>query len=67
VLNAANEIAVALFLEGRLGFTSIPGVIERTMTAHQPAEVGTLAAVRAVDAWARDHARDIARGLESRV
>jgi 1-deoxy-D-xylulose-5-phosphate reductoisomerase len=67
VLNAANEIAVALFLEGRLGFTSIPGVIERTMIAHQPAEVGTLAAVRAVDAWARDHARDIARGLESKV
>ena len=67
VLNAANEIAVALFLDGRLGFTSSPGVIERTMAAHQPVEVGTLAAVRAVDAWAREHAREIARGLESRV
>jgi 1-deoxy-D-xylulose-5-phosphate reductoisomerase len=67
VLNAANEIAVALFLDGRLGFTSIAGVIERTMAAHQPAEVGTLGAVRAVDAWARDQAREIARGLESKV
>ena len=67
VLNAANEVAVALFLDGRLGFTSIAGVIERTMAAHQPAEVGTLAAVRAVDAWARDHAREIARGLELKV
>ena len=67
VLNAANEIAVALFLDGRLGFTSIAVVIERTMAAHQPAEVGTLAAVRAVDAWARDQAREIARGLESKV
>jgi 1-deoxy-D-xylulose-5-phosphate reductoisomerase len=67
VLNAANEIAVALFLDGRLGFTSIAGVIERTMAAHEPAEVNTLAAVRAVDQWAREHARDVARGLELKV
>ena len=66
VLNAANEIAVALFLDGKLGFTAIAGVIEQTMTAHQPAEVGSLAAVRAVDAWAREYAREIARGLESK-
>ena len=67
VLNAANEIAVALFLDGKLGFTSIAGVIDRTMGAHQPAEVGTLAAVRAVDHWAREHAREIARELELKV
>jgi len=67
VLNAANEIAVALFLDGKLGFTSIAGVIERTMDAHQPGEVRTLAAVRALDHWAREHARDIARGLELKV
>ncbi|HMB81320.1 MAG TPA: 1-deoxy-D-xylulose-5-phosphate reductoisomerase [Vicinamibacterales bacterium] len=67
VLNAANEIAVALFLDGKLGFTSIGGVIERTMDAHQPGEVRTLAAVRALDHWAREHARDIARGLELKV
>ena len=67
VLNAANEIAVALFLDGKLGFGAIPGVIERTMDAHLPAEVGTLAAVRAVDHWARDYAREIARGLELKV
>jgi 1-deoxy-D-xylulose-5-phosphate reductoisomerase len=64
VLNAANEIAVALFLDGKLGFTSIADVIERAMGAHQPAEVNTLAAVRAVDQWARDYAREIARELE---
>jgi 1-deoxy-D-xylulose-5-phosphate reductoisomerase len=67
VLNAANEIAVALFLEGRLGFCDIAGVIEATMDAHQPGGVGTLAAVRAVDRRAREHAREIAGGLESRV
>ncbi|MEO8257931.1 MAG: 1-deoxy-D-xylulose-5-phosphate reductoisomerase [Acidobacteriota bacterium] len=67
VLNAANEIAVARFLDGRLGFTAIPDVIEQTMAAHQAAEVSTLAAVRAVDRWARECALEIARGVELRV
>ena len=34
VLNAANEVAVEAFLDGKLGFTAIPAVIERTMNAH---------------------------------
>jgi len=67
VLNAANEIAVARFLDGRLAFTSIAHVIERTMMAHTAIEVHTLAIVRAVDQWARDHAADVARGLELKV
>ncbi len=63
VLNAANEIAVARFLDGRLAFAAIPEVIERTMEAHQTAEVSTLAAVRAVDRMgARVCARDCPRG-----
>jgi 1-deoxy-D-xylulose-5-phosphate reductoisomerase len=67
VLNAANEVAVALFLQGKLGFSSIAQVIARTMDAHRPAEAGTLAAVRAVDHQARDYAREIARGVELKV
>jgi len=67
VLNAANEIAVARFLEGRIGFTAIPQVIARAMDAHAPVEVSTIAAVRNVDAAARAHAQDIARGLELKV
>ncbi len=67
VLNAANEIAVAKFLEGALSFVGIARVIEQTMDAHAPAEVGTLAQVRAVDAWARDYARETARGLQLKV
>jgi 1-deoxy-D-xylulose-5-phosphate reductoisomerase len=67
VLNAANEVAVARFLEGRIGFTSIPDVIERTMDAHRPEEVSTLTAVRAVDTWARGFSQEIARGLELKV
>jgi 1-deoxy-D-xylulose-5-phosphate reductoisomerase len=67
VLNAANEVAVAQFLDGRIAFTAIPRVIEGVMDAHQPAEVATLAAVRAVDAWARQCAQQIARAVELKV
>jgi 1-deoxy-D-xylulose-5-phosphate reductoisomerase len=67
VLNAANEVAVARFLEGRIGFTAIATVIERTMDAHHTGEVSTLAAVRAVDRWARECALEIARGVELKV
>jgi 1-deoxy-D-xylulose-5-phosphate reductoisomerase len=67
VLNAANEIAVARFLENRLGFTEIPIVIERTMDAHAPVNVDTLDAVREVDSWARAHAAHVARLLELNV
>ena len=67
VLNAANEIAVARFLDGRIGFTAIAQVIERAMDAHAPVEVPTIATVRNVDAAARAHAQDIARGLELKV
>jgi len=67
VLNAANEVAVSRFLEGRIGFTSIAQVIERTMDVHSPAEVTTLEQVRAVDRWARACALELARGVELKV
>jgi 1-deoxy-D-xylulose-5-phosphate reductoisomerase len=67
VLNAANEVAVAAFLDGKLGFTSIPRVIERTMDAHETTRLDTLDVVRRVDTWAREHARRVSRGLELTV
>jgi 1-deoxy-D-xylulose-5-phosphate reductoisomerase len=67
VLNAANEIAVAKFLEGRIAFPAIPDVIERTMAAHSPLEVPSLAEVRAVDLWAREYSREVARGVQLKV
>src|SRR5262249_3775919 len=67
VLNAANEVAVAWFLDGRIAFTSIPQVIERAMAAHRPAPVTTLAEVRAVDRRAREGALEIVRGVELKV
>jgi 1-deoxy-D-xylulose-5-phosphate reductoisomerase len=67
VLNAANEVAVARFLDGGLSFPGIARVIERTLDIHRPEEVGTLAQVRAVDSWAREQAHEIARGLQLKV
>jgi len=67
VLNAANEVAVARFLDGTLSFPGVAQVIERTMDAHKAAEVGSLTQIRTVDAWAREHAHDIARGIQLKV
>ena len=64
VLNAANEVAVDAFLEGKLGFTSIPRVIERTMNAHSPEDVITIDVIRRVDAWAHGKAQAMAAELE---
>jgi 1-deoxy-D-xylulose-5-phosphate reductoisomerase len=67
VLNAANEVAVSCFLEGRIGFTAIPHVIASAMDAHVPADVTTLAEVRSVDRWAREFSTEIARGVELKM
>jgi 1-deoxy-D-xylulose-5-phosphate reductoisomerase len=67
VLNAANEVAVESFLEGRLGFTDIARVIAQTLDAHPPAPVATLDEVRAADAEAREYSRAVARELQLKV
>jgi len=64
VLNAANEVAVEAFLDGRLAFPAIARLIDMTMTAHDVERVSTLDVVRRVDGWARDQARELARELE---
>jgi 1-deoxy-D-xylulose-5-phosphate reductoisomerase len=59
VLNAANEVAVAAFLEGGLRFTAIAELIRMAMDAYErngAATLTTLAEVRIVDRWARDFA-----------
>ena len=67
VLNAANEIAVGAFLDGKLGFMAIPNVIQKAMDAHTAEAVSTLQVVRRADQWAREQARDAARELELTV
>jgi 1-deoxy-D-xylulose-5-phosphate reductoisomerase len=58
-LNAANEMAVAAFLEHRLGFTVIPQVIAAVLDRHEAEPADNLAAVLAADAAARSVARTL--------
>ena len=58
--NAANEVAVELFLEGRIPFGRVAEVVGRTVAGHQAGPADTLDAVRAADAAARRLAREVA-------
>ncbi|MBF0386629.1 MAG: 1-deoxy-D-xylulose-5-phosphate reductoisomerase [Candidatus Omnitrophica bacterium] len=53
VLNAADEVAVEAFLAGRLSFTGIYEVVERTVRAHRLAGSLSLKSIKEADAWAR--------------
>ena len=53
IYNAANEIAVAAFLDNRIPFLAIPRVVDKTLSTLNSFEPDDLAAVLAVDAEAR--------------
>ncbi len=59
VLNAANEVAVAGFLAGRLAFSGIPQVVAATMAAHRPEPLTSVEQILAVNAWARERAQHL--------
>lgn len=56
VLNAANESAVAAFLDKRLGYAGIPILISNIMDSYIPVEITSLDHVLSADKWARDEA-----------
>jgi len=66
-MNAANEQAVALFLEERIHFLDIPRLIERVCDRHRVdlTTSPSLADVLAVDAWAREAVREAAATLST--
>jgi len=59
LLNAANEVAVAAFLEERLGFLDIVAVVEATLEAVPPTAPASLDEVLALDRTARERAREL--------
>jgi 1-deoxy-D-xylulose-5-phosphate reductoisomerase len=59
VLNAANEVAVQMFLDGEIRFSAIPSVIREALDSHTPHTVFTLADLERVDAETRQRARGI--------
>lgn len=56
VLNAANEVAVAKFLAGKMKFLDIPRMIEKVLSRHKVVKNGDLSSILAADQWARAQA-----------
>jgi 1-deoxy-D-xylulose-5-phosphate reductoisomerase len=55
-LSAANEVAVASFLDKKITFMNIPRVIAETMSAHETHPCASIEAVLEADRWARARA-----------
>ncbi len=64
VLNAANEIGVYSFLDGRIGFLDVPGVVRRALDAHNNGAGADLEAVFEADRWGREKTEEIVRRME---
>jgi len=56
VLNAANEVAVEAFCNGKIGFEQISRTVARVMERHQPVEHPSLEQILSADGWARAEA-----------
>ncbi|HLI15936.1 MAG TPA: 1-deoxy-D-xylulose-5-phosphate reductoisomerase [Acidimicrobiales bacterium] len=63
-LNAANEVAVEAFLEGRIGWLAIAEVVEEALAAHEETKLVEVGDVLAADAAARAAARAALSGRE---
>ena len=63
VFNAANEVAVDAFIEGKIRFPDIWRIVGETMHAHSTAPASSLEVLIDADAWARRTAGSLCRGL----
>jgi 1-deoxy-D-xylulose-5-phosphate reductoisomerase len=59
VMSAANEIAVASFLDRRISFMEIPRVIEASMEAHSVEPCSSIESILEADRWARSRASQL--------
>ena len=66
-LSAADEVAVELFLNGRIGFMDIHRTIEGVLEHHVPSNGNSLDDILEADRWARMKAHEVAKGLPGAV
>lgn len=59
VLNAANEVAVEEFSNGKIKFTNIPKIIEKVLSLHDAVNEPSLEEIIQADRWARQQAQKI--------
>jgi 1-deoxy-D-xylulose-5-phosphate reductoisomerase len=70
VLNAANEVAVASFLQRELSFAGIPEAIDAALEAHaatSPGRPDDLAEIRQLDLWTRSYTKEIIGSRRDRL
>lgn len=58
VMNAADEVAVDLFLSGRIGFTQIWSLIDKVLSRHDNVKSPSLEQILEADAWAREFVKN---------
>ncbi len=63
VLSAADEVAVGLFLNGKIGFMDIYRAVEKVLEAHTSSAGDCLDDVLEADRWARVRTHEVAKGL----
>jgi 1-deoxy-D-xylulose-5-phosphate reductoisomerase len=59
VMNAANEVAVMSFLEGKIPLTRIVEVVQMVVDEHEPASIVSVVTIGRADGWARQRAAEI--------
>jgi len=64
VINAADEIAVRLFLDNKIKFPDIANIIGKTMRKHKNIQNPTLGEILKTDTWARETAMKISNDLK---
>jgi 1-deoxy-D-xylulose-5-phosphate reductoisomerase len=66
-LNAADEVAVAAFLDGKIGFLEIPRIIEQAVAASDSGKLGSITKVLEADAEARRYAQELVLGINKKA
>jgi 1-deoxy-D-xylulose-5-phosphate reductoisomerase len=59
VMNAANEVAVMAFLEGKIPLTRIVEIVQTVVDEHEPASIVSVVSIDRADAWARHRVAEI--------
>jgi 1-deoxy-D-xylulose-5-phosphate reductoisomerase len=59
VMNAANEVAVMAFLEGKIPLTRIVEIVQTVVDEHEPASIVSAVTIERADRWARQRAAEI--------
>ncbi|MGZ8567241.1 MAG: 1-deoxy-D-xylulose-5-phosphate reductoisomerase [Actinomycetota bacterium] len=59
VMNAANEVAVMAFLEGKIPLTRIVEIVQTVVDEHEPAQIVSIITIERADGWARHRTAEI--------